>query len=120
MNIKDIKTIMKQVNEPNEYELFPYDLTHPFYWIYKVENVRVKTLFPKIVSLRKPDARFDVFINGLFIATDDYIVDVVGNLFFIKFIKSRFPELDRFGNPYVLDETDEVKIEGDLEKINNE
>lgn len=120
MNIKDIKTIMKQVNEPNEFELFAYDLTHPYYWIFKVDNVRIKTLFPKIVSLRKPDARFDVFINGLFIASDDYLYENSANSFFIKFIKSRFPELDRFGNPYVLDETDEVKIEGDLELIINE
>ncbi len=117
MNIKDIKTIMKQVNEPNEFELVVHDLTHPYFWIYKVDNVRIKGLFPKIESLRKPTARFDVFINGLFIAPDDYIVEPINDIFYIKFIKVRFPELDRFGNPYVLDETDEVKMEGDLELI---
>ena len=36
--------------------------------------------------------------------------------FYVKFIKSKFPVLDRFGNSYELDETDEIKINGDLEK----
>jgi len=62
MNIRQLKNIMKEVNEPNEYFLEPHDLQHPLYWIYKVDNVRVKTIFPKLEGLRKPDARFDVFI----------------------------------------------------------
>ena len=37
----------------------------------------------------------------------------------IKFIKVNFPEFDRFGNPYTLEETDEVKINGDLETFRN-
>jgi hypothetical protein len=37
--------------------------------------------------------------------------------FYVKFKKSNFPELDRFGNPYRVDETDEVKINGDVEKF---
>ena len=64
MNIRQLKNIMKEVNEPNEFELFAHNLTHPFYWIFKVENVRVKTLFSKLEEFRKPSARFDVFING--------------------------------------------------------
>ena len=43
---------MKEVNEPNEFELFIEDFEHPYYWIYKVENVRVKTLFSKLEGLR--------------------------------------------------------------------
>ena len=111
---------MKEINEPNEFELFAHDLLHPYYWIYKIENVRVKTLFSKLESLRNPSARFDVFINGLFISENDYIVENKGNAFYIKFIKVNFPEFDRFGNPYTLDETDEVKINGDLETFRNQ
>ena len=53
MNIRQLKNIMKEINEPNEFELFAHDLLHPYYWIYKIENVRVKTLFSKLESLRK-------------------------------------------------------------------
>jgi hypothetical protein len=47
----------------------------------------------------------------------DYIFEPKDNDFIIKFIKNNFPELDRFGNPYILDDTDEVKIKGDIEKF---
>ncbi len=43
---------MKEVNEPNEFELFPHDLNHPYYWIYKVENVRIKTFFLFLTVVR--------------------------------------------------------------------
>ncbi len=117
MNVRLLKNIMKEVNEPNEFELFQDPTFHPFYWIYKIENVRVKTLYSKLESLRKPSARFDVFINGLFISENDYVFEMVGNDFYIKFIKNRFPEFDRFGNLYQLDESDEVKIKGDVEEF---
>jgi hypothetical protein len=117
MKVTGLKNIMKEVNEPNEFELFVDDLAHPYYWIFKVYGVRVKTLSPQVEHLRKPSARFDVFINGLFISENDYVFDNKQNNFYIKFIKVKFPEFDRFGNPYELDETDEVKINGDLEKF---
>ena len=117
MNLRDLKNIMKEVNEPNEYELFAHDLEHPFYWIFKVENVRVKTLYKELQPWRKDGARFDVFINGLFIRELDYIVENKANDFYIKFIKVNFPELNGQGNPYTIDETDEVKISGDVEKF---
>jgi len=44
MNINHIKNIMKEVNEPNEFELEVFDLSHPYYWIFRVKNVRIKTL----------------------------------------------------------------------------
>jgi hypothetical protein len=120
MNITQLKNIMKEVNEPNEFELFSHDLEHPYFWIFKVDNVRVKTLFPQLEEFRRPSARFDVFINGLFISENDYYFESKGNDFYIKFIKAKFPELDRFGNPYSINESDEVKINGDVEKfINN-
>lgn len=116
MNITTLKQVMKQINEPNEFELM-FHADEPYYWIYKVDGVRVKDLYKSLINLRKPTARFDVFINGLFISENDYIFDQLGNDFYIKFIKQNFPELDRFGNPFILDETDEVKIEGDIEKF---
>jgi hypothetical protein len=117
MNLKDIKDIMKQVNEPNEFELYLFDSAHPLYWICKVENVRVKMLFQNLESLRKPFARFDVFINGLLIAEYDYVFETIENDFYIKFKKANFPQFDRFGNPYQIEESDEIKVHGDLEKI---
>ncbi len=89
MNINHLKNIMKEVNEPNEFELFPHDLNHPYYWIYKVENVRIKTLFSRLEEFRKPSARFDVFINGLFISENDYVVEQIQNDFYINFKKKR-------------------------------
>lgn len=115
MNIRLLKNIMKEINEPNEFFLKPEDLVHPLYWIFKVENVRVKTLFPALEGLRPPNARFDVFINGLYISYNDYIVENKGRDFYIKFIRKNFPQYDRFGNIYSLEETDEVKINGDVE-----
>ena len=117
MKVTGLKNIMKEVNEPNEFELFVDDLAHPYYWIFKVYGVRVKTLAAQVEHLRKPSARFDVFINGLFISENDYIVENKGNAFYIKFIKVNFPEFDRFGNAYTIDESDEVKINGDVEKF---
>ena len=65
MKLTGLKNIMKEVNEPNEFELFASDLQHPYYWIFKVDNVRIKTISPQIEKLRRPTARFDVFVNGL-------------------------------------------------------
>ncbi len=117
MNINLLKNIMKQVNEPNEFEFFPYDLNDPHYWVFKCENIRIKTLYAPLQKFRKEGARFDVFINGLFIRESDYVLGFEADNIFIKFIRSQFPNLDRFGNPYVLTETDEVKINGDVENI---
>jgi len=117
MKVTGLKNIMKEVNEPNEFELFADNLQHPYYWIFKVDNVRIKTLFTKLEEFRRPSARFDVFVNGLFISENDYYFENKGNDFYINFIKAKFPELDRFGNPYSIDETDEVKINGDVEKF---
>ena len=116
-SIQDLKEIMMQINEPNEFELFADNLQHPYYWIYKVEGVRVKTIFSKLEQLRLFNSRFDVFVNGLFISENDYVFGNKGNDFYVKFIKTKFPDFDRFGNVYELDETDEVKINGDLEKF---
>ena len=118
MNLRGLKNIMKEINEPNEFILEPYDLGHPFYWIFRVENVRVKHIFSDIAFLRSESARFDVFINGLFIRSEDYKYEHKEGYFYIKFIRTQFPQFDRFGNPYEIESSDDVKIEGDLENIN--
>jgi hypothetical protein len=41
----------------------------------------------------------------------------VDNNFYIKFKRANFPALDRFGNEYQIEETDEIKINGDVEYI---
>lgn len=117
LSITELKEIMKQVNEPNEFILQPYELQHPFYWIFKISNLRVKPINKNVEHLRRNGARFDVFINGLFISENDYIVEQRINDLYIKFKRSNFPDEDRFGNPYEIEETDQIKINGDLERI---
>jgi hypothetical protein len=41
MRISELKTLMKEINEPNEYILAAHDLEHPLYWIFKKENIRL-------------------------------------------------------------------------------
>lgn len=118
MKVTELKNIMKEINEPNEFIFQSFDKSHPFYWIFILKNVRVKTISPKITELRKHSARFDIFINGLFIANNDYIIEEINNDLYLKFKKSNFPAVDRFGNPYDIEDTDEVKIKGDVETIN--
>jgi hypothetical protein len=117
MNIRQLKNIMKEVNAPNEIEMFAFDLMHPYYWIFEAKNVRVKTLYSKLEDYRRPSARFDVFINGLLQRDVDYVFEMVDNNFYIKFKRANFPALDRFGNEYQIEETDEIKINGDVEYI---
>jgi hypothetical protein len=116
MNVTTLKKVMNQINEPNEFELF-FHADEPYYWVYKVDGVRVKDLYKTLVDLRKPTARFDVFVNGLFIRDIDYVFEQIENDFYIKFIKTQFPPFDRFGNVYTINTNDEVKINGDVEKF---
>lgn len=117
MKITYLKNLMKEVNEPNEFILSPYDLNHTLYWIFKKEGVRLKTIQSEFESVRNHDARYDVFINGLFIARRDYILEHENYDIYIKFKRSNFPEFDRFGDTYKIEESDEVKIKGDIEVI---
>ena len=124
MNIKTLKNIMKEVNEPNEFILEPVNLVHPLYWIWKATNCRLKTLDSRVADKRRTAARFDVFVWGGFIAERDYQFQQVGNDFHIKFIRANFPTTientndPNYGQPWTFESNDEVKIEGDLENIN--
>lgn len=115
MKVTSIKNLMKEINEPNEFILTKY-FSDSRFWVYKSENVRLKTLSLGLETKRT--SRFDVFINGLFINELDYHVEYRDNDIYIKFIKERFPPLDRFGNVFDIEETDEIRIKGDLERVN--
>ena len=105
--INELKKILEQVHEPNEFKLISHNLNHPLYFIWKLENVKLKDLKLELRDKRKDHARFDIFINGQYILEKDYITEYKGNSFFIKFKKSNFP--------YILEEIDDIKVEGDLE-----
>tara|TARA_R110000764_G_scaffold54669_1_gene119150 strand:+ start:388 stop:762 length:375 start_codon:yes stop_codon:yes gene_type:complete len=123
MNIKTLKNIMKEVNQPKEFTLTPVNLTHELYWIWKVTNCRLKTLDSRLASLRKPDSRFDIFVWGGFISHNDFKFEQVGNDFHIKFIRTNFPSTilnpndPNYGQPWGFEDSDSVKIEGDLENV---
>lgn len=108
--IHDLEKILKQIHELNEYELVPHNLTGSIYYVYKLENVKVKDLENFLRHLRPEHARFDVFINGQYIPSKDYVTETISNTLYIKFIKENIP--------YTLDESYTIKVEGDLEKIN--
>jgi hypothetical protein len=118
MKVTQLKNLLKEINAPNEFIAEALDKTHPLYWIFVIKNVRVNSIAPSMEEFRKHKARFDVFINGLFIADVDYIIQHIDNDLIIKFKKGNFPPLDRFGNPYDIEDTDEVKIIGDVENVN--
>jgi len=109
--IKELNKILLQVHEPNEYNLIPHNMNHPLYWIWKIENARMKNLNLNLRPFRKEHSRFDIFINGQFILEKDYIADQVGKDFHIKFIKSNFV------GAYDLAENDNIKLEGDIELV---
>lgn len=109
MAIKDLRKILLQVHEPNEYELVPENMTHGLYWIWKLENAKMKDLESFLRPYRKEHARFDIFINGQYILERDYIKEQVNNDLHIKFIKSNFQ--------FNLTSGDDIKIEGDIELI---
>ena len=109
MAIKDLKKILKQVHEPDEYQLTPENMNHPLYWIWKLANGRMKDLDILLRDFRPEHARFDIFINGQYILEKDYITAHNGKDFLVKFLKSNFP--------YVLEENDDIKIEGDLDLV---
>lgn len=109
MAIKDLQKILKQVHEPDEYSLVPHNLSHPTYFIWKLENAKMKDLESFLRPFRKEHARFDIFINGQYILERDYIKEQVNNDLHIKFKKSNFQ--------YALEGDDDIKIEGDIDLV---
>ena len=109
MAIKDLAKILAQVHEPDEYKLVVHDLGHPIYYIWKLDNVKMKDLKLFLRPFRKEHARFDIFINGQYILEDDYIAEHSGNNLFIKFKKSNFN--------FAIESDDDIKVEGDIESV---
>jgi len=109
MAIKDLQKILKQVHEPDEYQLVPHNMTHGLYWIWKLENVKMKDLNANLRQFRKEHARFDIFINGQYILERDYITEHIDTDLHIKFKKANFG--------YILETDDEIKIEGDIDLV---
>ncbi len=109
--IKELQKILTQVHEPDEYQLIPHNMGHPTYWIWKIENVKMKDLNLNLRPFRKEHARFDIFINGQYILEKDYVAEQVGKDFHVKFIKANF------AGAYNLEIEDDIKIEGDIDFI---
>jgi len=109
MGINQLVKILEQVHEPDEFQLVAHDLNHGLYYIWKLENAKMKDLNVNLREFRKEHARFDIFINGQYILEKDYITAHNGKDFLVKFLKSNFP--------YVLEENDDIKIEGDLDLV---
>lgn len=109
MGIKNLQKILTQVHEPDEYQLTVHDLTHPLYFIWKLENGRMKDLDLNLRQFRKEHARFDIFINGQYILERDYIFEQVNNDLHIKFKRSNFA--------FNLESSDDIKLEGDITAV---
>lgn len=104
--LSDINRLLKQMHEPDEYYLTPYDLMHELYWIWILNNAVINDLAPNLRKNVKEHARFDVFVNGQFIGPKDYIIEQYGDSILVKFKKANFD--------YTLQRTDDIKLEGDF------
>ena len=109
MSVKDIRRVLQQLNEPNEFILEEVDLEDVNFFIYKISNCKIKDMDVRFNKLRPDHTRFDVFINGQFILDVDYIFEQSGKDFLIKFKRANFD--------YTLDSNDKVFIEGDLVRL---
>ena len=110
MALKDLENILKQVHEPDEYKLVAHDMNHSVYWIWKLENAKLKDLDKNLRVFRPEHARFDIFINGQYVLEKDYVVEQFGTDFHIQFVKFK---KSNFG--YTLVTSDDIKIEGDIQ-----
>ena len=90
MSVKDIRRVLQQLNEPNEFQMEEVNLTDNTFFIYKVSNCKIKDMDVRFNDLRPDHTRFDVFINGQFILDHDYIFEQSGKDFLIKFKRLNF------------------------------
>jgi hypothetical protein len=109
--IKELQKILKQVHEYDEYRMVPHNMNHPLYWIWKIQNAKMKDLNLNLRPFRKEHARFDIFINGQYILEKDYIAEQSGKDFHVKFIKANF------AGAYNIEVDDSIKIEGDIDLV---
>ena len=80
MAIKDLQKILKQVHEPDEYQLTPENMNHAHYMGYgNLQMAEMKDLDTlNLREFRPEHARFDIFINGQYILEDDYVQEHSG------------------------------------------
>ena len=107
MALKDLQNILQQVHEPDEYQLVVDNMNHSLYWIWKLENAKLKDLELNLRVFRPEHARFDIFINGQYVLEQDYLFSTSGRDILIKFKKANFD--------YLLAISDVIKIEGDIQ-----
>ena len=50
-------------------------MNHSVYWIWKLENAKLKDLDLNLRKFRPEHARFDIFINGQYILENDYDIE---------------------------------------------
>lgn len=105
--IKQLKLLLNQIHEPDEFRLENYDGGHPQYHIWILKNAKFKDLHKNLRRERPEHARFDIFINGQWILEQDYILEQQNNDILVKFKKSNFE--------YILESTDIITIVGDLQ-----
>jgi hypothetical protein len=107
MNIRQLKNIMKEVNAPNEIEMFAFDLMHPYYWIFEAKGWRFKSILRE-VELRTTQDRINLRINTQSVTPRDYLIEEGSTGLLFKFIKDRFE--------YDLDLGDYIEVKGDIEQ----
>ena len=86
----------------------------------------IKTIDSRLKDKRKPHARFDVFMylltddsqGELFVRSQDYVYEQVGNDFYVKMKKANFPLIDRNGDAWSFSINDRIFIKGDIENVN--
>ena len=84
-------------------------MNHTLYWVWKLENGKLKDLDNNLRNNRPDHARFDIFINGQYILEDDYIFEGNGTDLIVKFKKANFG--------YAIELDDDIKIEGDIDRL---
>ena len=71
--IKELRDLLRQIQEPDTATLVEHDGAHPTFHIFKLTNARLKDLDLKLREFRPEHARFDIFINGQYILEEDYV-----------------------------------------------
>tara|TARA_Y100001937_G_scaffold56230_1_gene77332 strand:- start:13329 stop:13658 length:330 start_codon:yes stop_codon:yes gene_type:complete len=105
--IKELRDLLRQIQEPDTATLVEHDGAHPTFHIFKLTNARLKDLDLKLREFRPEHARFDIFINGQYILEEDYVFEQDDSDILIKFKKANFA--------YTLNSNDKVLIKGDIQ-----
>ena len=86
--IKDLRQILQQIHEPDEFLMEEYDGTHPLYHMFILRGAQFKDLKTQLRQFRPEHARFDIFINGQWILEQDYLLEQKDGDILVKFKKA--------------------------------